>query len=146
MSVLQFANRRQYDVSCPDGIDKRRWAAMTCMWDRNDVSHMVYFFPPHDEHTPRICLNYKRSHFNSPMVQNYWVQNKLRMKGKIMTYEFEVFLSRVIGRVTSNLTLTIQAWGNDETSALQTAKFKATDGMDMKMWRIDGATKGKVIA
>ena len=63
-----------------------------------------------------------------------------------MTYEFEVFLSRVIGRVTSNLTLTIQAWGKDESSALQTAKFKATENMDMKMWRVDGATKGKVIA
>jgi hypothetical protein len=63
-----------------------------------------------------------------------------------MTYEFEIFLSRVIGRVTSNLTLTIQAWGKDEASALQTAKHKANDGLDMKMWRVDGATKGKVVA
>jgi hypothetical protein len=68
MSVLQFANRRQYDVSCPTDIDPRRWTAMVSQWDRSDVSQMTYFFIPHDEQTPRIRLNYKRSHFNSPMV------------------------------------------------------------------------------
>lgn len=65
MSVLQFANRRQYDVSCPADIDARRWAAMTRQYGNSDVSHMIYFIPPADEHTMRIRLNRRRSHFTS---------------------------------------------------------------------------------
>lgn len=68
MSVLQFANRRQYDVSCPTHIDPRRWAAMVSQWDSSHVSQMIYFFPPPDEHTDRIRLHRNRSYFNSPMV------------------------------------------------------------------------------
>lgn len=63
-----------------------------------------------------------------------------------MTYEFVVYLSRTVGRIASDLSLEISAWGKDEESALQTAKFKASEGLDMKMWKIMGATKGKVTA
>ena len=49
MTWQKFANRRQYDISCPDNIHPVRWKAMTRQWDSNPIESFFAFVIPYDE-------------------------------------------------------------------------------------------------
>lgn len=67
-----------------------------------------------------------------------------------MTYEFIIKLVRTIGHITSNLTLEVSAYGNDEESAKKNARHKVTTDLNMNdhqnTWKIDSVSVGKIVA
>lgn len=49
MTWQQFANRRQYAITCPENCSPARWRAMTRQWDNNPIESFFDWVMPYDE-------------------------------------------------------------------------------------------------